>query len=261
MFRSYVSTANPGYFVFIIDQSARMNEPYVAGTTKADYAATQINRVINELININMDGERTKDRFFISLIGHSNGVVNDIRSDYLSSFADNPLRLEQLKKKVSDGAGGMIEIDVVNPIFIEPLATGIEDELAAIEFSKELVEGWMNRKDYLSIAIFNNSGGYPKDWKEITTIVNGIKDLRCNKTKVVMCNMLIESNKKSLVFPTIEEIFNQSFSTQIYFEWSTYFPPDCLRLARRQDYEMDAHNKMFVNQNLTEIIKFIDTGS
>jgi hypothetical protein len=238
-----------------------MNEPYITGTTKADYAAKQINEVIDELIHINMNGETVIDRFFISLIGHSNGVVDDIRSDYVSSFCNNPLRMEQLKKKFSDGAGGLVEIEIENPIFIEPLATGIEDELAAIEFAKELINGWMNRKDYLSIAIINISGGYPKDWKEITTIVNGIKDLRRNKDKVVMCNMLIESNKKSLVFPTIEEVFNQSFSTQIYFEWATYLSPNCVWIAKKQDYKIDAHNKMFVNQNLTNIINFIDIGS
>jgi hypothetical protein len=121
MFQSCISRHTPAYFLFIIDQSARMKEPYADGITKAEFITKQVNELINELINLNVAGDNVQDRFFISILGHSNGRVIELRSDYLSSFADNPLRVEVEKKKVSDGAGGLIEIETLVQIFIEPL--------------------------------------------------------------------------------------------------------------------------------------------
>ncbi|MFT5252342.1 MAG: hypothetical protein ACI87N_001349 [Flavobacteriales bacterium] len=261
MFQSCISRHTPAYFLFIIDQSARMKEPYADGLTKGQYVARQVNELINDLINLNMAGDNVQDRFFISIIGHSNGRVIELRSGYLSSFADNPLRVQIEKKKVSNGVGGLIEIEWTVPIFIEPLAKGLEDELAAFQFSKEIIERWMKRKNYLSTAMINISGGYPKDWKEITCIVNDIKNIAHSEDKVILCNMLIDRNIKLLEYPTHEEVFNQSFSTQMYFEWSTYINQYFLPYYNKRRIALTAYKKMFVNQNLITILNFIDNGS
>ena len=108
------SSATPGYIICLVHQSGSMSEPYAEGKNRAEFTALVINATINELVNTNMDGEEVKDRVFISMIGYggsSNLSVDDIRSDYLSSFANSPLKIESIKKKVSDGGGGLVEID------------------------------------------------------------------------------------------------------------------------------------------------------
>jgi hypothetical protein len=108
------SSATPGYIIFLVDQSGSMGEDYTGGKNKAEFTALVINRTINDLIFTNSAGDKIKDRVFISIIGYGGqggNSVDDIRSDYLSAFADSPLRTEKVKKKVSDGAGGLVEIE------------------------------------------------------------------------------------------------------------------------------------------------------
>lgn len=68
------------------------------GKNKAEFTSLVINRTINDLIFTNSAGDKIKDRVFISLIGYGGkggNSVDDIRSDYLSAFADSPLRIEK----------------------------------------------------------------------------------------------------------------------------------------------------------------------
>jgi uncharacterized protein YegL len=161
------SSATPGYIIFLVDQSGSMKEEYESGKTKSEFTAQVINRTINELINTNMDGDKVKDRVFISIIGYGGeggNAVNDIRSEYLSTFADKPLRIERVKKKVSDGAGGLVEIDEEMPVFVEPLANGVTPMGEALGFAKQLIEGWLKKKpDNPAPVIINVSDGLPFD--------------------------------------------------------------------------------------------------
>ena len=82
------STATPGYLIFLIDQSSSMGNDWSDGKTYAEFTAEVINRTINELIATNAAGETVKNRVFISLIGYGSKGVRDIRSGYLSSYAE-----------------------------------------------------------------------------------------------------------------------------------------------------------------------------
>ena len=161
------SSATPGYILFLVDQSGSMSETYAEGKNKAEYTALVINRTINELINTNMDGDKVKDRVFISIIGYGGkggNSIEDIQSQYLSKYADNPIRVEKMKRKISDGAGGLVEIDEEMPIFLEPLAEGLTPMGHAFEFAKQLIEGWLQKKpDNPAPVVINISDGLPTD--------------------------------------------------------------------------------------------------
>src|ERR1022692_3829589 len=117
------SSATPGYLIFLIDQSFSMSYPWFKDTSKAQYTAWVVNKTINELIATNAAGETAKDRVFISLIGYGgeNSIVN-LRSDYLSKYANSPLRIEKSTKQVKNGVGGYVNINIEMPIFLEPKA-------------------------------------------------------------------------------------------------------------------------------------------
>ena len=98
------SSATPGYIIFLVDQSGSMKESYTEGKNKAEFTALVINNTINEVVMSCMDGDKIKDRVFISLIGYGGSggnSVDDIRSDYISSFGNSPIRLEKVRKKIS----------------------------------------------------------------------------------------------------------------------------------------------------------------
>ncbi len=159
------SSATPGFIIFLIDQSSSMSAMWEDGKTFAEYTAKVINESINELIATNAAGENVKDRVFISLIGYgTDNEVTPIRSEYLSKYANLPLRVETYTERVSDGEGGMVDMEVEMPIFLESVAAGLTPMSKAFAAAKKLIEGWILKKSDNPVPIIINiSDGHPEN--------------------------------------------------------------------------------------------------
>lgn len=265
------SSATPGYIIFLVDQSGSMNETYAEGKTRSEFTALVINRTINELINTNMDGEKVKDRVFISMIGYggsSSLAVDDIRSDYLSSFADNPLRMEQLKKKVSDGAGGLIEIDEQMPIFIEPTANGLTPMADAFSFTKELIEGWLQKKpDNPAPIIINISDGLPYTGDSIDTAMNNaisvskdIMNINSADGNPLIFNCHLGEGQTHSFNEKESELSDDQ--AKFLFKVSSKVPESYKQAAVKQDFKALPESRGFVSNADPELfIQFINFGS
>ncbi len=107
------SSATPGLLVILIDQSGSMLLPMESPNekeTRTTFATKAVNRVIDTIIQKNFDGKAPKNRCFISVIGY-NHKVKDLIAGYLKDLDENPIRVDKVKQKISDGAGGILEID------------------------------------------------------------------------------------------------------------------------------------------------------
>lgn len=265
------SSAHPGYIIFLIDQSGSMSEDYADGRTKAEFTALVINRTINEIINTNMDGDKVKDRVFISLIGYGGGggnSVDDIRSDYLSEFSNSPLRLEKMKKKVSDGAGGLVEIDEEMPIFVEPVANGLTPMGEALKFAKQLIEGWISKKpDNPAPVIINISDGLPYEGNngdepnKTITVGKDLMNVNTDDGNPLIFNIHIGDGGQEISFE--ENANNLPYDeAKVLFEISSKVPDSYKEAARKHDFQVGADSKGFVsNAGPETLIKFINFGS
>ncbi|WP_053976574.1 vWA domain-containing protein [Mangrovimonas xylaniphaga] len=266
------SSATPGYIIFLVDQSGSMQESYTEGKTRAEFTSLVINRTINELVNTNMDGEKVKDRVFVSMIGYGGSsalAVDDIRSDYLSSFADNPLRMENLKRKVSDGAGGLIEIDEQMPIFIEPTANGLTPMADALTFAKELIEGWLQKKpENPAPIIINISDGLPYTGSSVDDAMNkaisvskDIMSINSADGNPLIFNSHIGDGGKKCGFEESESELSDD-QAKFLFKISSKVPDSYKQAAVKQDFKVKSESRGFVsNAEPEEFIKFINFGS
>ncbi|WP_370407477.1 vWA domain-containing protein [Tenacibaculum dicentrarchi] len=266
------SSATPGYIIFLVDQSGSMEQPYTEGRDRSEFTALVINRTINELVNTNMDGDKVKDRVFISMIGYggsSSLAVDDIRSNYLSEFADNPLRIEKIKKKVSDGAGGLIEIEEQMPIFIESVANGLTPMADALKFTKELIEGWLQKKpDNPAPIIINISDGLPYTGTTVETEMNKaisiskeIMNINSQDGNPLIFNCHIGDGGKECGF---EESENELFDEQakFLFNISSKVPESYKQAAIKQNFKVKRESRGFIsNAEPDSFIKFINFGS
>jgi hypothetical protein len=121
MYQELLSSAKPGLILIMIDQSGSMSDTY-ANSNKADFAALAVNRVIGEIITACSSGDEIKDRCYVAVVGYGSGV-NVLFLDKASDLAKKT-NTTTLKKKVSDGAGGLVEIDEVMRVFVKPTASG-----------------------------------------------------------------------------------------------------------------------------------------
>lgn len=267
------SSATPGYIIFLIDQSGSMSESYAEGKNRAEFTSLVINRTINELINTNMDGEKVKDRVFISMIGYGGSdslSVDDIRSDYLSSFADNPLRIEKIKKKISDGGGGLIEIEEQMPIFIEPTANGLTPMTDAFIFAKELIEGWLQKKpDNPAPIIINISDGLPyiggtveEEMKRAINISQEIMSINSSDGSPLVFNSHIGDAGDAKYSFEEDEVEIKDQQAKFLFNISSKVPESYKEAAVKQDFKVKSESRGFVSNADPEMfIKFINFGS
>ena len=269
------SSATPGYIIFLVDQSGSMGENYTGGKNKAEFTALAINRIINDLIFTNSAGDKIKDRVFISVIGYGGqggNSVDDIRSDYLSAFADTPLRIEKVKKKVSDGAGGLVEIEEEMAIYLEPTCpkNGLTPMGEAFDFAKQLIEGWISKKpENPAPIIINISDGMPftgsnqkEDIEKTISLANSIMQINTNDGNPIVFNVHLGQT------PFNESKFESNESNisneegKLLFKISSLVPETYREAARKYEFITSEDSRGFVsNAGPETLIKFINFGS
>jgi len=268
------STATPGYLIFLIDQSSSMGHIWVGDKTFAQYTSEIINQTINELIATNAAGESVKNRVFITLIGYGgNHDVKDIRSDYINNYSERPLRVDIFSKKVSDGSGGFIEMEMEVPIFLEPISSGLTPMSDAFKFAKKLIEGWITKKNDNPVpVIINISDGRPEGGSEElnkieveNTIVaaNEIMKLQTLDGYPLIFNVHIAKNEKEIQFPEFEFELNDNPMAELLFKISSSVPFVYKQAAKDLELnEIGDNAKGFISNASPEtLLKFINFGS
>ena len=219
------SSATPGLLIILLDQSGSMMSDYDGtGMTRTKFATLAVNKVIDNIIQKNFDGDAPKNRCFISVIGYNHNV-KELCSGWLKDLDANPLRYETLKKKTPDGTGGLVEVEVKQPVWVEPIdKDGATNMLGAFQLAKDLVEKWMaDNADGPAPVIINISDGVPyyegkepRDcMKETVALANEIKSLSNNDGNVLIFNAQID-NVPTTVFPAERNEITQEAGQFLY---------------------------------------------
>jgi hypothetical protein len=147
-----ISRNNPSCFLFVIDQSGSMSDNYVSvGKPKSEALADVINKLLQQLtIKCYTRGE-LKDYYMIGVVGYGEKGAGSAFSADLSNndlvpitqIANNPARIEERTKKVSDGAGGLVDTTIKFPIWFDPTASGGTPMTEAFRKANNIVSSWL----------------------------------------------------------------------------------------------------------------------
>src|SRR5262249_59001365 len=88
-----ISRNNPTCFVFLLDQSGSMGDPFGGGETqlrKADFLADVVNRTLHDLVIRCTRAEEIRDYFHVSLIGYGTSA-EPVSSAYSGRLAGRTL--------------------------------------------------------------------------------------------------------------------------------------------------------------------------
>jgi uncharacterized protein YegL len=256
------SSATPGLMVILLDQSGSMTEPYTGNDSKAVFATKAVNRMINTIIDKNFDGTAPKNRCFISVIGY-NTTVKEIQSDSIVQFAAKPLRIDKFKKKVSDGAGGLVEQDFKMPIWIEPVAEGTTDMASAFQTANQLVAKWINDKPQNPApVVINISDGLPtSDLIETTSAAKSLMSLNCNDGNVLLFNAHININGANVIFPSSSDVLSSDHA-KFLFEISSTIPESYKPAAQKNELKVaDGARGCMFDTDAEGLVKLINFGS
>src|SRR2546425_3263556 len=121
-----ISRNNPSCFLFLIDQSGSMADNFSGEVAKkkADGVADAINKLLQNLCIKCAKEEGVRDYFHVGVIGYGahvqpafGGMLAGRELVPISEIALNPARIEVRTKKVSDGAGGLVDQSVKFPVW------------------------------------------------------------------------------------------------------------------------------------------------
>lgn len=272
-FQSEISRANPSCFLFVIDQSGSMGDPFggssVAGRSKAQELADALNHLLQTLVTRCAKGEEVLNRFEVGVIGYGSHLGTALQSALagqdmvpIREIAFNPIRLENRLKKVSDGAGGLVEQNSQFPIWVDPVHNGGTPMCEALNKAKSILENWvaLHQSSYPPTLIHITDGestdGDPSE------IASQIKNLSTTDGQVCMFNLHLSSNQSPAIrFPDSTTTLPDQFA-QLLFNISSSLPPPIRTAAASEGFSITEASRGFVfNAGLVETVQFLDIGT
>ena len=266
------SSATPGLLIILVDQSGSMLSNYCDGDSRTVFAAKVINRVINTIIKKSFHRDKPKNRCFISVIGYDS-EVKELCSGFLEDLYNNPIRIENHTRKISDGDGGLVEQVVKSPIWVEPITenrwTNMRD---GFKMAKQLVEDWIaDKPECPAPVIINISDGEPyydhlddeTCIRETTEIAKQIMNISNNDGNVLIFNAEIGDGGHKIITPCSEdEVAVAGRPAQFLYEISSVIPAGYKDAAAKNELSIKEGSKGCVfNADAVELIKLIDFGS
>ena len=266
-----ITRTNPTCFIFLVDQSSSMLEPFGGqpDKQKSEGVADAINRLLQNLILKCAKSDGIRDYFYVGVIGYGGRVVSALGGGLagqtlvpISAIANNPLRVEQRTRKVDDGAGGILEQKFKFPVWFEAKATGRTPMCEAMKLAKQYLEVFLGRfaACYPPLVI-NITDGMATDGDPLP-IARSLQQLTSQDGKVLLFNTHVSvAQAPAILFPAVEDNLPDNFA-KLLFRMSSALPPRLLEAARADKFPVAPGARGFVfNADLVSVIRFLDIGT
>jgi hypothetical protein len=269
-YEAQISRNSPTAFIFIVDQSGSMLDKMSSGKSKADFVADVLNRSLMELITRCTKSEGVRDYFEVGVIGYggsgvTNGFSGALSSQILhriSAIEQNPVRVENRKRKMDDGAGGIVEANVKFPIWFEAKASGGTPMREALTRTAEDIVAWCDtHPDSYPPTVLHVTDGESTDG-DPEEIATHLRQICTNDGEVLIFNLhvsVLAAEKVS--FPVSESGLPDS-SAKLLFRMSSQLPEHLVSYAQEKGHKVGRESRGFVfNAEAVEIVDFFDIGT
>lgn len=267
-----ISRTNPSCFLFLIDQSGSMQDPFGGGgdgERKADELAAAINRLLQNLVIRCAKEEGVRDYYSVGVIGYGatigpafGGVLSGREMVALSELGDNPTRVEERVKKISDGAGGLVDQTVKFPVWFDPVASGGTPMAEAIRQAHAILAQWIDEhSNSFPPIVINLTDGEPTTGDPMSDAMS-LTGLGTLDGQVLLFNGHLSSVRApAIVFPDSDEGLADQYARDL-FAWSSILPEYMYQAAQQEGYTVSPSSRGFVfNADLEAVIRFLDIGT
>ncbi len=265
-----ISRTNPTAFLFIVDQSGSMSDKLSSGKSKAEQVADVLNRTVASLITRCTKADGTRDYFELGVIGYGdggayNGFEGELSSSILhpiSALEASPIRIEDKKKKVDDGAGGIIEQSFKFPVWFEPRAAGGTPMREALTRAAEELVPWCDsHADSYPPTVLHITDGESTDGDPEELAVQLAQIGTSDGTVLVFNQHVSSSGASPISFPASETGLPDAFA-RLLFRMSSSLPEHLVRFAQEKGFSVGMESRGFMfNADAVEIVDFFDIGT
>ncbi len=270
-YEAEISRSNPSAFLFLIDQSGSMSDPWggAAGTKKAEKLADILNRLLQNLVLRCAKADGVRDYYNVGVIGYGSTVRPAFAGGLagrdlipISEVADNPAHIEQRTKKVDDGAGGLVEQTVRFPIWFDPVANQGTPMCATFTRAREILEPWIAAHPMsFPPVVINMTDGESTDG-DPTAAAAALRDLATQDGNVLLFNVhLSQLSTNPIVFPENGDALPDQYAKLLY-DISSPLTDFMIGVARQEGFEVAQGARGFVfNGDPVTVIQFLDIGT
>lgn len=266
-----ISRKNPSCFLFLIDRSGSMADPFGEDTKrrKADQVADVINRLLQNLIIKCAKQEGVRDYYHIGVIGYGNqvgpafaGALAGKELVPISEVANTPARIEERTKKTDDGAGGVTDQTVKFPVWFDPVAHGGTPMCQALTQAQSVMQGWTSQHPHgFPPVVINISDGEPTDG-DPSAPAEALMQTSSSDGNVLLFNIHISSETgAAILFPDSEDALPDDHA-RLLFNVSSRLPEFLRTLVQQEGIAVSDNTRGFAFQaDLVTLIKFLDIGT
>lgn len=266
-----ISRTNPSCFLFVIDQSGSMADPFggEAGKRKADGVADALNRLLQNLVIKCAKTEGVRDYYSIGVIGYGANVAPAFLGALagkelvpISEVAANPARIEERAKKVDDGAGGLVEQKVKFPIWIEPVANQGTPMVKAMTMAADILNGFVAaHPDCFPPIVIHITDGESTDG-DPTQAMQAVTNIASSDGNVLLFNVHLSSNANApIAYPNSADNLPDQYA-KLLFDTASELTPFMLGIAQEQGYNPQPGARGFVfNGDLALVVQSLDIGT
>ncbi|MFZ1933163.1 MAG: vWA domain-containing protein [Thermoguttaceae bacterium] len=263
---------NPTCFLFLVDQSGSMAAPFGAesGKTKAQGVADAINRLLQSLVMRCTKGHDVLDRYHIGVVGYGEeiglGFTGDLAGEVLqpiSQINEHPLRVEERRKKMDDGAGGLVEQTVKFPVWFEPVARGKTLMCGAIQAAQEVIREFVNQHpNCFPPIVINVTDGKATDG-DPEPLAAALGGMTSSDGNVLFFNVHIsERDERPILFPAGDDNLPDEYA-RLLFRMSSVFPPEMRKQGTIQEETtlIEGARGFAFNADFASVVRFLEIGT
>lgn len=272
-YEAEISRANPTCFLFLIDQSGSMGDPFGSGEStkkKAEGVADAINRLLQTLTLRAAKEEGIRDYFHAGVIGYGAKVGTALGGSHsgrdlvpISEIANNPARIESRTRKVDDGAGGLIDQPIKFPVWFDPVANGGTPMCQALRQARDILSQWLTQHpNCFPPVVIHITDGESTDGEPIQAMQD-ITSLRSTDGDVLLFNFHLSGNPNaiSISFPDSSTNLPDQYA-RLLFDGASFLTPAMRTVAKEHGFNLSDGSKGFVlNADLVLVIQAIDIGT
>lgn len=273
VYSAEISRTNPSCFLFLIDQSGSMSDPFGGAESKkakSEMVADVVNRLLQNLILKCAKSEGVRDYFHVGVLGYGNlgvgsafgGSLRERDLVPISEVANSPLRVEQRVKDTDDGAGGIIQKTVKFPTWFDPTANGGTPMCEALGRASSILENWLQEHDSsYPPTVINITDGEATDG-DPTEKAQALKELHSIDGTVLLYNIHLSSIQGAPIEFPDDEISLPDDYARLLFQMSSILPVNTRALAENEGYKVSETTRGFsFNADAVALIRFLDIGT
>lgn len=271
MYTAEINRRQPACLLLLIDQSYSMSEQWRDdGASKADALALAVNRILGNAVLLCSKGdERIYDYFEVGIVGYGESVGPILHGSNSSrpvlpigELARNPKRVDQVMRKMPDGAGGIMQTPLSVPVWIDPVANGSTPMVAAFRTAEQIVASWCgrNQRSFPPIVI-NITDGASTDG-DPSEGAGRVRMIQTDDGPVLLFNLHLSAAAREPVnFPSSSSALPDSYAAML-FGMSSELPASMAEAAASLGYRVSPGARGFLyNAEATAVIEFLDIGT